>query len=111
MVDPLPDPFSNLLPTGRTGQTGAAGGPQPATSRPDSKGATGGAEFQSLLERIEDRARELARQSDEVSRPDELAGAVDTARTSLEEVLDLKQRLLEAYRQQQQQSGGVGDAQ
>lgn len=104
MVEPLPDsrgprPLQGVTP---------AEAPGGSTARPAS-GA--GAEFQALLERIETRARELARATDDVTAPDQLAGAVDSARTSLEEVLDLKQRLLEAYRQQQRQGGpGAGPA-
>ena len=103
MVDPLPNPDVPPQPA----VPGGPLGPQPATPRPaEAAPGSTGVEFQSLLERIETHARELAQKSDEVSRPDELAGAVDSARTSLEEVLDLKERLLEAYRQQRQTGDG-----
>lgn len=98
MVDPLPDPLGLTQPLQRV--TPGAEAPGTPPDRP-----AAGAEFQALLERIETRARELARTTDDVHAPDQLAGAVDSARTSLEEVLDLKERLLEAYRQEQRQGG------
>ena len=103
MVDPLPDPLRSPQPLPRATPAPETPGTPAA---PPAAGA--GAEFQALLERIETRARELARTTDAVTAPDQLAGAVDAARTSLEEVLDLKERLLEAYRQQQRQDGPGG---
>jgi hypothetical protein len=56
-----------------------------------------------MLDKIEERARSLAQDSRAVERPEQLAGAVDSARESLEDVLSLKDRLLEEYRQAQRQ--------
>jgi hypothetical protein len=98
MVDPLHDPLGLPQPLQRV---------RPGTDAPGTPAErpAAGAEFQALLERIETRARELARTTDDVHAPDQLAGAVDSARTSLEEVHDLKERRLEAYHQQQRQGG------
>ena len=74
------------------------------------KDARGGVEFQAMLERLEERARELSASSNDALKPEELAGAVDRARESLEDVLSLKEQLLEAYRQAQSQRPHSGDA-
>ncbi len=107
MVDSLPDPSlaNQALPNPATPQPGVG------KARPAGPGGTGaggvgeteGARFQSLHEQIETRAKDLAAATYAVQAPDQLAGAVDSARESLETVLDLKDRLLEAYRQQQRQ--------
>jgi hypothetical protein len=53
--------------------------------------------FQALLEKLERRAGTLA--SRELDNPDHLAGALDEARASLEEALELGRDLIEAFRQ------------
>jgi hypothetical protein len=62
--------------------------------------------FEALLEKLERRAAELRAQADAVEEPEQLASAVEDARTSLEDALSLGASLLEAYRQAQQQRGG-----
>jgi hypothetical protein len=101
MVDPLQNP---LIP-----------GPQPAPGPGAAPGSgraaersPASAEFQALLERIETRARRLAAETEAVEVPAQLAGAVEAARESLVDVLDLGERLLEAYRQQRQQGPAAG---
>ena len=64
-----------------------------------------GAAFRVLLEQLEERARELSARSAEVTDASELAGAVDSARASLDEALTLGERLLEAYREARLQGG------
>jgi len=54
--------------------------------------------FEALLERLTARAAELDTKSRELSTPEELPGALDAARASLEDALSLGERLLEAYR-------------
>jgi len=76
---------------------------------PPAKGGEGGIRFQAMLERIEARARELSAASSDAIQPEDLAGAVDRARESLEDVLTLKEQLLEAYRQAQSQHPEGGD--
>jgi hypothetical protein len=56
-----------------------------------------GPAFEALLERLEARAAELEERSRAITTPAELPGALDSARVSLEEALQLGQELLEAY--------------
>jgi len=60
--------------------------------------------FRALLESLEARAHELARRSEGVAGPADLAGAVDSAREALADARALEQSLLEAYRQAQRQA-------
>jgi hypothetical protein len=53
--------------------------------------------FQALLEKLEKSADTLANR--EVDSPDHLAGALDEARATLHDALDLGRDLIEAYRQ------------
>jgi flagellar hook-basal body complex protein FliE len=74
----------------------------PASSKSTAKstdGAAGGAAFHALLERLETQARELEAQSRSIESPKELSGAVDRAHASLQDVLSLSDRLVEAYRE------------
>ena len=64
--------------------------------------------FQVLLERLQASADALQQESASVGKPDELAGAVDRARESLEDALELKDELLEAWRQASRQSPESG---
>ena len=57
-----------------------------------------GPAFEALLERLLASAAELEQRSRSLSSPQELPGAVDAARASLEDALTLGERLLEAYR-------------
>ena len=59
--------------------------------------------FEALLEQLEQRAADLRAQADAVEKPEQLASAVEDARSSLEDALNLGASLLEAYRQAQQQ--------
>ena len=81
--------------------SGATGAPKPQANP-----AASGPAFEVLLEKLEQRARELRDDSGSVENPTELAGAVDRARASLEDALTLSDQLLEAYRQSQQQRTG-----
>lgn len=67
-------------------------------------------QFQSLLERLEDDARRLAEQSNEIKDPASLERAVDRAQASLQDALTLSDRLLEAYRAAIVRSEPAGDA-
>ena len=60
--------------------------------------------FQVLLDRLQERARELEETRKTVDDPAQLAGAVDSARASLADALSLGEELLEAYRQAQSQT-------
>jgi hypothetical protein len=76
---------------------GAAPGKQAASI--GAGAAAGGAAFHALLEKLESNARELELQSRSIQNPKELTGAVDRAHASLQDVLTLGDRLLEAYRE------------
>jgi len=60
--------------------------------------------FKALLDKLEGQAKDLARTTEAVDSPIELAGAVDSAKESLAEALSLRDRLFEAYRAAQQTS-------
>jgi hypothetical protein len=66
------------------------------------------AAFKALLENLEQRAAGLRGQK--ADSPDDLLGALDQARASLEDALDLKERLLEAYRADLTRAEGDGGA-
>jgi len=100
--NPLNRPPNNAI-GGPDSIPGAVPGASPA------KKTEGGAQFQAMLDRIEQRARELSATSNDAIEPEALAGAVDRARESLEDVLTLKEQLLEAYRQAQSQRPDGGD--
>jgi len=67
-----------------------------------------GAAFKALLERLEDETRRLTEASDGVNGARDLAGAVDVARESVAEAMQLGDELLEAYRAARQ--GAVTDS-
>ena len=71
-----------------------AGARKPDGARP----STGGPAFRALLEKLESQARGLHRASEDVVDASDLPGAVDRARTSLDDALSLGESLLEAYR-------------
>lgn len=77
-----------------------AGAQAPSTGARPQRAATSGSSpaFEALLERLSARAAELDTKSRELSGPEDLPGAVDAARASLEDALTLGERLLEAYR-------------
>ena len=81
---------------------------QPAQLAPKKAEETRGASpaFQVLLDRLTARAGELAEKSRSADDPKKLPGAVDAARASLEDAMSLSEKLLEAFRQAQQESAG-----
>ena len=95
MVDPLP-----IDPKHVSGPDSVGG--QPSARKPSTE-ESAGVEFRAMLERLENRASDLAEKTEQVEGPDELGRAVDSARESLEEALSLKDQLLEAYRQAERQ--------
>ncbi len=72
------------LSQGAPARPKAAPGPNPA--------------FQALLERLSASAQELQQRAQGVEKPEQLAGAVDQARQSLDDALALGNRLIEAWR-------------
>lgn len=108
---PQPDRSSPLGPLSASTAAQLAGGAKIGAPRSplEPKGAeesgASGAAFRVLLERLEERARELSEQSLEVADASGLAGAVDTARASLADAMTLGERLLEAYREARLQGG------
>ena len=104
MADSFPTPIPPR-PVG-AGAPGVQGG-APALGRGLAAGqAQGEVEFQALLERVEARAKQLATEAAGVELPEQLAQAMQTARESLEDVMSLKARLLEAYRAEQRRPSG-----
>src|SRR5689334_15061618 len=89
MVENIP----NQVPASRAA---APAGPAPKSA---SAAAASGAAFQALLEKLESNARELELESQKVQSTHELTGAVDRAHASLQDVLSIGDRLLEAYRE------------
>ena len=93
------DPFKLNQPVGAAGAPGDVG-PIERTApalRPE-EAAPG---FQALLEKLEATAGSLAKR--ELDSPDQVAGALQDAKASLETALDLGRDLIEAYRQEQLQ--------
>lgn len=79
-------------------------GPGPAQSIEAPSDPKAGLAFKALLERLEEETRRLAKASDGVQGARDLAGAVDVARESVEEAIQLGDQLLEAYRAARQQA-------
>jgi hypothetical protein len=82
------------LPVSVTGAQAPAAGVRPQRSA--APGASPA--FEALLERLSARAAELDTKSRALESPEDLPGAVDAARASLEDALTLGEQLLEAYR-------------
>ena len=95
------NPFSES-PIQRGQRTGAThqGVPRPSEELQENQSPA----FQVLLDRLQQRARELEETRETVDDPARLAGAVDSARASLADALSLGEELLEAYRQAQSQT-------
>lgn len=94
-MDPLPNgakPVKGLAPA------------SPAAPADGPRDAKAGAAFKALLERLEEGTRRLAKASDGVHGARDLAGAVDLARESIEEAMQLGDELLEAYRAARQRA-------
>jgi hypothetical protein len=104
----MADAFHNPIPSRPTLPLGPLEG-APASRGREPGRAKGEVEFQALLERVEQRARKLATDAAGVDAPEQLAQAMQTARESLEDVLSLKQRLLEAYRAEQRRPGDASE--
>ena len=102
MVDKLPNNPSS--PLNQPGAISSAAG----VSQSDSKPA-GGPAFRALLDKLQQQARSLQQDSETVEKPEDLSGAVDRARSSLTDALSLSDRLLEAYREAQQQNAPPPD--
>jgi len=90
------------LPPG-DGSIHSTGGARPGAARKGSSAEGGGPAFQALLEKLQQQARSLSEDSEAVARPEDLSGAVDRARATLDDALSLSDRLLEAYREAAQQ--------
>lgn len=98
-------PLDPLRQAGAVSKTGAV---RPQGIGPQEAGSTSPA-FRALLEQLEARTRELEESSRTLDSPETLAGAVDTARASLQDAVSLSDRLLEAYRESQHQKGTAAD--
>ena len=60
--------------------------------------------FEALLEKLQTHAQVLGEKSQQVSDPEQLSGAVEAAKASLDDAVSLGDRLLEAYREARQQT-------
>lgn len=69
----------------------------------------GGPAFQALLDKLQAKSRSLSQDSEKLEKPEQLSGAVDRARSTLNDALSLSDQLLEAYRQAAQ-GKDAGDA-
>jgi hypothetical protein len=100
MVDKLPtnQPGANS-PIKRVGET------QPTDAGKASESSEGGPAFKALLDKLQEQARTLHKDSETLAKPEELSGAVDRARSSLSDALSLSDKLLEAYREAVQSDG------
>ena len=73
------------------------------------KPAVDGAAFRAVLERLENAARDLSERSESLEDTSDLSGAVQDAASSLDDVLALRDSVLEAYRSAQQASKAQGE--
>lgn len=94
----MSDPAARF-PVGGPQRAGPSGAPAARAATPEQA-----ASFQALLEKLEQKAEALEAKAQGELAPAELAQAVDEARSSLEDVLALQDRLLEAWRQSRHQS-------
>ena len=94
MVENNPLQRAGAQPVGGVDKTGA-------TSPKKSQATGSGPAFQALLEKLQQQAQSLRRDSERIERPEDLSGAVDRAHDSLEQALSLSDKLLEAYRESQ----------
>lgn len=85
-------------------------GVEPATRKPAAAPEAGPA-FRALLEKLEREAQDLSRASEVLEKPEQLAGAVDRARATLDDALSLGDQLLEAFRAANQRGSGGEEAQ
>jgi len=74
---------------------------QPGSPARTERSTDGSPAFEALLERLTARAAELDVKTREVAQPEDLPGAVDAARASLEDALTLGEQLLEAFHAEQ----------
>lgn len=79
-----------------------AGAPAKSIAGPLDSGAA--ASFKALLDELDQRAQALEVESRKELSHDDLAGAVDNARVSLNQLLSLKDQLLEAWQAAQMQT-------
>jgi len=84
------------------GETSSAKPAQAPGSKTETRNAPA---FKALLEKLQQQAQNLNRESETVAHPEELSDAVDHARSSLNDALSLSDRLLEAFREAMQNGG------
>ena len=80
----------------------ALSGAAPRSSADGARKTANAAPFEALLEGLAGRAQELGRAAQELNGPEELIGAVETARASLEDALSLREQLLAAFHEARQ---------
>ena len=97
--------MANELPIQGSLQTGSILPGAPSESKLAS--SDGGVTFRALLDDLEAKARDLHQKSEVLERPEDLAGAVQGAKASLNDALSIRDRLLEAFREAQQQDLGT----
>lgn len=82
---------------------GATGAADDAKSAHGPESASDGALFRALLEQLAGSAEKLRESEGSVTDAASLAGAVEDARSTLNDALSLQEQLLEAYRQRRAQ--------
>ena len=101
MLDPSLQPG-----TTRSASVAGVGVPSgiPSGTPNDGASALRGARFQALLEQLDLRAKEMAKSAQEPLSAETLPSAVENARSSMQDALELSKSLLEAFRQSAAQS-------
>ncbi len=99
MIDPSLQPGILRPASGVGAPSSISGGTQS-----DGAGALRGARFQALLEELDLRAKEMAKSAQEPLSAETLPAAVESARSSMQDALELSKSLLEAFRQSATQS-------
>lgn len=96
MIDPSQKPV-----LAGPGQSAGPCGPAnlPTVASGDGASAERGARFQSLLEELDLRAKAMTKSAQEPLSAESLPAAVENARSSMQDALELSRSLLEAFRQ------------
>ena len=86
------------LPMSSPSPIRGAGAGAPAAAPNKTAGGEDALAFKALLDQLEGRTRDLEQRSRKDLSQDELAGAVEQAKASLEQMLSLQDQVLEAWR-------------
>lgn len=90
------------------GTPGVQKGAEPGVGSSKPADPKSGVAFRALLDDLEGKAKALEQRSLKVEKPEDLPGAVAGARDSLADLLSIRDRLIEAYREARAQDGAAG---